>query len=182
MANTANRNYPLPEPSVNLSDDVLKLISSFNMIDVDISNVVADLNAKAADDHGHAIADVAGLATALGELSPSEHNHTLGGLSDVDASGAGLGYLIAWTATGWVATSPAAAIGAHQHAIADTVNLQDALDAKAASSDVVAKANNLSDLANAVTARTNLKMLTITQAAYDALTPPDADTLYFVEE
>ena len=41
-------------------------------------------------------------------------------------------------------------------------------------------ASNLSDVANIVTARTNLKIVTLTASAYEALSPPDSDTLYFV--
>jgi hypothetical protein len=42
------------------------------------------------------------------------------------------------------------------------------------------KANNLSDLDSPVTARENLKMVTLTQAAYDAISAKDAQTLYFI--
>lgn len=44
----------------------------------------------------------------------------------------------------------------------------------------LAKAANLSDLADAVTARANLKIVTITTAAYAALASKDAATIYFV--
>jgi hypothetical protein len=42
------------------------------------------------------------------------------------------------------------------------------------------KASNLSDLDSPVAARENLKMVTLTQAAYDAITAKDAQTLYFI--
>lgn len=42
------------------------------------------------------------------------------------------------------------------------------------------KASNLSDLASVLTARTNLKIVVLTAAAYAALSPPDADTIYHV--
>lgn len=56
------------------------------------------------------------------------------------------------------------------------------------SGDVVA-ANNLSDLTDASAARDNLGLgdiavkdvVTLTQAAYDALSPPDANTIYLIE-
>jgi len=41
------------------------------------------------------------------------------------------------------------------------------------------KTQNLSDLANVVTARTNLKIVVLTETAYAALYPADADTIYF---
>ena len=41
---------------------------------------------------------------------------------------------------------------------------------------------NLSDVANAVTARTNLKIVTLTQAQYDGLGSKDPDTLYFITD
>lgn len=39
---------------------------------------------------------------------------------------------------------------------------------------------NLADLANPIDARENLKIVVLSQGSYDALTPPDADTLYFI--
>lgn len=42
------------------------------------------------------------------------------------------------------------------------------------------KSANLSDLSNAVTARTNLKIVVLTETAYAALSPPEANTIYHV--
>ena len=52
---------------------------------------------------------------------------------------------------------------------------------KSAGSAPLLASQNLSDVANAVTARTNLKIVTLDQATYDGLTP-DPDTLYFITD
>jgi hypothetical protein len=62
---TANRDYDLPHPSNNLSDDVARLISALNAVDADIALLFAGLALKAASVHGHTIADVTGLQAAL---------------------------------------------------------------------------------------------------------------------
>lgn len=73
--------------------------------------------------HDHAIADVAGLATALAGKADAEHDH----------------------------------------AIDDVTGLAAALDAKADAADVAPH-------------------VVLTQAEYDALSPPDPDTFYFIPE
>ncbi len=176
MANTQNQNYPLPAAGELLSDDINKLIAAFNAIDVDISQMVAGLEGKATTGHNHTIADITSLQDALNGLASADHAHPLNDLTDVDTSAAALGYIIVLTANGWVAQSPVAALGEHQHTIAQVTNLTDALGAK------LAKADNLAGLTDVSAARANLKMLTMTQAAYDALGAPDAETLYILEE
>ena len=44
------------------------------------------------------------------------------------------------------------------------------------------RAANLSDLANVLTARGNLKIVVLTMSAYDSLDPRDPDTIYFCTE
>ena len=65
MANTTNRSYPKPVNSNLVSEDVNLLKQAFDMIDVDVANLLLALAGKAAAAHGHEISAITGLETAL---------------------------------------------------------------------------------------------------------------------
>ena len=131
MANTVNRAYPRPDTGRTIADEFPVSDQALVMIDADIAELIAALIGKADAAHGHAIEDIAGLATALDGKAGSGHAHALDDLTDVSgASGAADGYILVKTSVGWVPSSPAAALGNHEHSVAQIQGLQGALDAK----------------------------------------------------
>lgn len=176
MAVTEHREYPLPDETRDLDDEIRLLqTTTLPMIDLDMKSLFDALGGKAADDHEHSIADISGLQTALDGKLSSNHTFTLASLSDVlGVAEAPDGYVLVKVGNQMVAQSGAAALGNHNHSIGQVTNLQTALDGKSA------KSANLSDLANPLTARQNLKIWTGTQAQYDAIGTKNADTLYFI--
>jgi hypothetical protein len=106
MANTANRNYPLPVPSNPVRDDVARLIAAFEAVDGDVAGLLAALATKAAINHGHSLADIAGLVDALNGKAAVGHTHSLAGLSDVSIAGAPVGRPLTTQAGGTVGIGP----------------------------------------------------------------------------
>lgn len=106
--------------------------------------------------HTHAIADTTGLQTALDGKAASTHTHSLNDLADSDAAP---GQVVTWSGTAWVPQDPSGGGGGvtsyndltdvpstfppqtHNHIIADTSGLQDALNAKQDAGDYAAAAH-----------------------------------------
>lgn len=155
MSNTANRSYPKPVATNNVSDDVLLLQQAMDLVDGDIQLLFAAIAGLAPINHEHVIADIQGLSTALDGKAAAGHTHTLDDLSDVaGAALAPAGYLLVKQVDGsWGPASPASIVGAHQHVIADVVNLQTALDGLASSAQIAAAAEVAFDPADYVGAR-----------------------------
>mgnify|MGYP006199311379 CR=1 FL=1 len=87
MANTTNRSYPKPVNSNLVSEDVNLLKQAFDMIDVDVANLLLALAGKAAAAHGHEISAITGLETALSGKAASDHNHNIASLEGAHAGG-----------------------------------------------------------------------------------------------
>ncbi|WP_051960438.1 phage upper tail fiber protein [Devosia riboflavina] len=175
MANTVHRGYPLPDVARDIDEEFfLFQLTVLPAIDLDIHNLIEAVAGKADSGHGHAIAQIEGLIAALEGKMPAETTFTLASLSDVvGMADAPDGYIPVKVGDQVVFQAAVSALGDHDHTITQVTGLSTALDEK------TAKSANLSDLANVLTARANLKIVPITQAAYDALTK-DPDTLYFI--
>lgn len=103
MANTSNRGYPKPVNSNLVSSDVNLLKQAFDMIDVDVRDLLAALGGKAASVHGHDIAAITGLETALSGKAASGHNHNIASLEGASGlADAPNNYVLYKTPTGWV--------------------------------------------------------------------------------
>lgn len=119
---TANRSYPLPDPTNNLDEDVYRLADAFNAIDGDMEAILDTLPQKSNVGHGHQIADVSGLKSALDGKAVAGHTHALDDLSDVSVSGAANGQFLKRAGDGWLPANPK---------IDDITSLPDALNARA---------------------------------------------------
>ncbi len=118
---TANRDYLLPDQDNDLQDDVLRLISALSAIDADINDLFTSVAGRALLSHSHSFEDIPGLQDALDGKSAVGHTHALGGLSDVDVTGAAAGQFLKRVLSGWVPASIA---------ISDVQALQTALNAR----------------------------------------------------
>jgi hypothetical protein len=131
MSDTINRGYPKPVSTNLVSEDVLKLMQAFDMIDADVEALLLALNGKSPVGHTHSISDVAGLTAALSSKSDVGHTHAFDDITGVSGTAAApAGYVLYKTAVGWVPGAPAAVLGAHTHQISDIINLQSVLDTK----------------------------------------------------
>ena len=83
MANTTSRNYPKPVNSNFVSADVNLLKQAFDMIDLDVANLIIALGGKAPTVHSHGIGEVTGLETALAGKAGSDHVHNIAALQGV---------------------------------------------------------------------------------------------------
>lgn len=112
MANTANRNYPKPVSTNDISDDVSLLQSALDLVDGDVDGLLTALSGKANTSHSHAIVGISGLQSALDDKSATSHTHALDNLTDVSgAGGAAAGMLLQKGVSGWNPVSVAAAVG-----------------------------------------------------------------------
>ncbi len=130
---TPNRNYPQPDPATAVSVDVYTLINALLAIDIDMRDVFLALAGKAASDHDHALEDVAGLVSALGDKMSATFHDTLGGLSNVDdgANGAPSGSILVRGSNAlWTVGNPATILGAHTHVVGQITGLADVLAAR----------------------------------------------------
>lgn len=116
---TAERDYQLPDPTNNLSDDVVRLIAALQAIDADAAALFAALAGKAELLHQHGFADIPGLQEELNGKAALGHAHALNDLSDVDVAGAANGHLIKRVGGLWVPVFLQ---------IGDVQGLQDALE------------------------------------------------------
>lgn len=133
---TPFRDYLIPDETAEPPESgryaFTALISAVTAIDFDIQAILDALALKSSLGHGHVIADVEGLAGALDSKMPSSRVFRLDDLSDVDgAEGAQEGYVLVKTPTGWIPQSALAAVGNHQHTIAQVFGLSAELAARA---------------------------------------------------
>jgi len=119
---TPNRDYPLPDPTNNLDEDVLRLIAALRGIDADVETILVGLAGKAAIVHGHEIDAISGLQSALNGKAALNHTHALDDLSDVNVAGSANGQFLKKIGTSW---------GPATLQIGDIHNLQTTLDGKA---------------------------------------------------
>ncbi len=138
---TSNRGYQLPHPTNFVDEDILRLISALNAIDVDVASLFTSMSGKASASHGHVIGDISGLASALANKLDVGTTFTLDSLSDVDVSASTDTMFLRKVGGVWVGvafdgsmitsgTINGARLGSHMHAISDVSGLQTALDGK----------------------------------------------------
>ena len=107
---TANRDYLLPN-AANLmkSEDLPRIITSLQMIDEDIAQILVAMVGFAARDHTHEMADIVGLVAALAGKAASTHTHGIGTLSGVDLSSAANGQFMKFNGSIWIPATLATA-------------------------------------------------------------------------
>jgi hypothetical protein len=116
MANDAREpafNLPIPHPDNDIAEEFPRIGIAFTMVGAALDAFTTALAGKAATNHGHAIADVAGLGSALDGKAAASHSHALDSLSDVASAGASAGQVLAFGSSGWQpVTLNAASVGA----------------------------------------------------------------------
>jgi hypothetical protein len=134
---TIHRGYQLPLDTKTVRQEIENLEQSvLPAIDNDIHQLFQAIGGLAADDHGHEISEIEGLADALADLMPANTTFAMGDLTDVVGSGdAPDGYVMVKVGAEFVWQSAASAFG-------DDLFLS--------------QSSNLADLNDAATARTNL--------------------------
>ncbi|WP_378952064.1 hypothetical protein [Mesorhizobium sp. ANAO-SY3R2] len=109
-------------------DKIALAIAMVETVVVGISNLAAS---KANASHTHSLAQVLGLVDALAGKMSASKTFTLAELMDVEgAAAAPAGYVLVKSATSWQVMSAAAAMGNHQHGVADIVGFDSAVTAK----------------------------------------------------
>lgn len=179
MANTEHMGWPLPDTADDIDEEFFKLRDlTLPSIDAAVHALVVAVAAKAAADHPHQIGDITGLVQALAGKMAADATFSLADLSDVaGADDAPSGYVVVKDGVGFRVMSLAAAVGdGFEMSLVHGLNkaLGDLADAIATK---VGK-NLSSGISDVVTARSNLKIWSGTQAQYDALDPKDAQTIY----
>jgi hypothetical protein len=107
---TPNRGYLLPSQGNKMrSEDLPRLITSFWMVDEDIAQIFAAMVNFAAKVHGHDMAEINGLVSALAGKASLIHSHSIGSLTGVDFSGASNGQFIKYNGNIFIPASNQAA-------------------------------------------------------------------------
>lgn len=160
MALTPNRNYPLPDEANDIDQEFFALqLTVLPMIDLDIQSLFDALDLKAAADHGHTIAGIEGLETALAGKMPADAEFSLAGLTDVVGMAAAPdGYIPVKVGNGVVFQSLVSAVGGDPLPMSVIDGLVAAL---------ALKADKASQWYG-------------TQAEYDAIPAPDPAITYFI--
>lgn len=127
-------NLPKPdsrsEEQESVVDAFLATAAALDMIDAILSAYATSINGKAEAAHGHAIDAIEGLAHALASKRDKDVLIEFDEVSGFPSlPGVPLGYVLARSEVGLAFLSPAAAIGAHQHALGEIVGLSGALSA-----------------------------------------------------
>ncbi|MGC4409623.1 hypothetical protein D4A92_19680 [Rhizobium rosettiformans] len=135
---TANFGIAKPNPANDISLDVGKLAEAFDTIDAVMKLISDAVDTRAPVSHPHTMAQIEGLLSALAGKMNANQAFSLDSLSDVNGAGlAAIGYVLVKAANGqWLPSSPLAALGNHEHSIAQIVGLLQALAAKADASAV----------------------------------------------
>lgn len=100
-ARSTLRNYPVPHPDNQISQEFPRLITALEMIDADVASLITSLAGKASSSHTHGISDIDGLQAALNAKASTAHTHTLNDLSNVSTGGAGSGQYLGFNGTSW---------------------------------------------------------------------------------
>lgn len=154
---TDNYGFVLPtrgkEPKQTVDEAIDLLIAAWVMLDGILFGVDQLAGSKANAGHTHSLAQVTGLIDALAGKMPASTTFRLADLIDVTgADEAPAGYLLVKAAGIWQVMSAAAAIGNHQHGVADIVGLNATISS--AISSLVASApttlDTLQELAAAI--------------------------------
>ncbi len=166
MANTAHRNYPLPDEARFISEEFpIMQQQTLPMIDADIHELFAGVAARALLLHAHEIGDVTGLQGALDAKMPANATFSLSDLTDVaGVNEAPDGYVMVKVSGVWLAQAALAALGEHAHSIDQVNGLATVLGAIGSDIDTLesgvaskmSKAANGSDIANKDTFRANI--------------------------
>lgn len=131
----------------------------------DVTGLDAALSGKAAASHTHATSDVTGLDSALSGKAAASHSHAIADTTGLQSALDEKAPLASPTFTGTPAV-PTATSGTNTTQIASTAFVMAAVGG---SGGALIATNNLSDLANAATARTNLGLTIGTHVqAWDA--------------
>jgi microcystin-dependent protein len=127
-------NLPKPdsrsEEQESVVDAFLATAAALDMIDAILSAYATSIAGKAEAAHGHAIDAIEGLVHALASKRDKDvliEFDEVSGFPSVP--GVPLGYVLVRSEVGLAFLSPAAAIGAHQHAMGEIVGLSGALSA-----------------------------------------------------
>lgn len=125
MSNTPNINIPMPDPTADVDDEFYRLRQAWMLVDEALFQLVTAVAGKSNTGHTHAIDQINGLATALSNKMAANKTFTFSDLTDVlGFSSAPSGYIPLKNAEGKIAfSSPAAAIGNHQHSTSDIQGL-----------------------------------------------------------
>lgn len=127
-------NLPKPdsrsEEQESVVDAFLATAAALDMIDAILSAYATSIAGKAEAAHGHAIDAIEGLAHALASKRDKDVLIEFDEVSGFPSlPGVPLGYVLVRSEVGLAFLSPAAAIGAHQHAMGEIVGLSGALSA-----------------------------------------------------
>jgi len=98
---TSNRDYALPHPDNDLSDDVLRLIAALEGIDTDVFEIFTSLTGKSNLGHGHPIEQIVGLTAALNSKSGINHTHLFDDLVGVSVATAASGQFLKFVGSTW---------------------------------------------------------------------------------
>ncbi|RWM29400.1 pyocin knob domain-containing protein [Mesorhizobium sp.] len=84
---TPNRGYQLPFGSNELADDVLRLISAYSAIDLDVAGLLVSVAQRALLIHSHVIGDTTGLQAALDSKQDESEKGNANGYASLGADG-----------------------------------------------------------------------------------------------
>ena len=165
MAQTSNYGLGKPDPTTTVAEEIERLITTWDQLDLILKTLADAIATKAAANHNQAIGTITGLTEALAGKMAASKTFAVADLTDVSGSvEAALGYVLAKTALGFSFQSAASLLGNHQHGVADIVGLAAAIDAKIAAL-VAASPATLDTLAELAAALGNDPNFATTMAA-----------------
>lgn len=160
MATTVHRGYQLPDEARDIDEEFfLFQLVVLPAIDLDIHSLFEALAGKADSGHGHTIAQIEGLTTALEGKMPAGTTFTLASLSDVvGMADAPDGYIPVKVGDQVVFQAALSALGEHEQPMSTITGLVEALGEK----------------------KDKASEWYGTQAAYDQITTKDPNVTYFI--
>lgn len=145
MDRTPNLNLPIPnenaDPPTKISQQFPDIAIALTMLDTIIHTLQGVVAGKADANHNQAMSTITGLVEALAAKMPANVTFSLDSLTDVEgAAEAAVNYVLVKNAEGnWVPSSALAAIGEHEHSVAQIVGLAEALADKATQDSIYTK-------------------------------------------